>query len=105
MGAERLRFVALWQEQSNNYRFYRMETNDGHIARKLRRRENTKDGGYYMNRTRWTFCLQYASLKSAKRGLEIISGPEYGPLEKDPCTGGFIVYSGTVLTPNVKDEV
>ena len=98
MGSERLRYCALWQEQLNNYLDYRVQTNDPQIARKLRRREKTMIAGFGMNSPLWIFCLQYASLKSAKRGLNSICGPDYGPLEKDASTGGFIAYTRTILT-------
>jgi len=96
-------YVALWQE-TPRHQEYRIQTNDPDIIRKLRRRQTTTDAGstrfhrdqdYYKGMR--IFRLRYSSPKLAEQGLRRLCGPDYGPVKKDASTGGFIIYTRTIL--------
>ena len=97
------KYVAMWQETPRHPE-YRIQTNDASVIRKLRRRESTSDAGdtvlhrnqdYYKEMR--IFRLRYSSPKLAEQGLRRLCGPDYGPVKKDASTGGFIIYTRTIL--------
>ena len=93
-----MKYVAIWQE-SIRYLDYRIQTNDPQVARKLRRRETAVIAGFGVNSPLWIFRLKYTSPKLAEQGLQRICGHDYGPVQEDASTSGFIVYTPTILTP------
>jgi len=84
----------LWQEQKR-HPFYRIQTNDPAVARKLRRRSTAVLSALGLNRQIWQFVLSYKSPKIAKISFRRIVDRRF---EKDAENDVLVGYTGSILT-------
>lgn len=87
--------TSLWQEQKRKP-YYRIQTEDPLVARKLRRRTTFKLVGIWINQAQWIFRGTYSSPYKAKISLERLTGQK---VNKDAVTGGFVAETRPILTP------
>jgi len=84
----------LWKEiPSDNW--WRIQTNDPAIIRKLDRRQTATRCVWGLNIRLVVFRTQYYSSNEAKKSLERITGQK---IEKDGESGVFLANSGVILT-------
>jgi len=84
----------LWQE-SPRQPYYRIQTDDPAVARKLRRRTTTTLSGFGINCRMWQFVTSYKSPKIAQNSIQRITGQKP---EKDAVSGVLVSYTGSILT-------
>jgi hypothetical protein len=84
----------IWQVQIRKP-IYRIQTDDHRVARKLKKRKNTKLCIYGVNKPMWVFELSYSSPKYAVIGLSNITDAE---VEESSDTGVFVSYTPKQLT-------
>lgn len=84
----------LWQEQKRKP-YYRIQTDNPGVARKLRRRSSCVLSGIGINVSWWQFITQYKSPKIALRSLERLTGQK---VQKDAEDGVFVAYTMPKLT-------
>lgn len=84
----------LWQEQPRKP-FYRIQTDDPMVARKLRRRSSCTLAMIGININIWQFGTTYKSPKIAVRSLERLTGQK---VEKAAEDGVFVSYTMPKLT-------
>ncbi len=85
----------LWQEQRHKP-YYRIQTTDPSVARKLRRRTTFKLVCCGINITLWIFRGTYSTSYKAKISLERLTGQK---VKKDAVTGGFVTDNAPILYP------
>ena len=84
----------IWQMQPRKP-IYRIQTTDHRVARKLKKRKNSKLCMYGVNTPFWIFELSYSSPKYAVIGLSNITGAD---VEETNDTGVFVSYTPKQLT-------
>ena len=84
----------IWQMERRKP-LYRIQTNDHHIARKLKKRPNAKLCCYGVNAPFWIFQLSYSSPSYAVIGLSNITGAD---VEETSDKGVFVSYTPKQLT-------
>lgn len=77
----------LWQEERGKP-YYRIQSDDPRIVRKLLRRQSCSTSGEYINRYGYQFVTTYTTPQKARQSLKRLTK---GVLEKDSDTGGFMV--------------
>ena len=89
--AQRIKHFAtyLWQE-TKRISVYRIQTNDHKVARKLKKRKNTKLVMYGVNAPIWIFQIKYSSPRLALLGLGNITGED---VRETADTGVFVSYT------------
>ena len=71
----------LWQEEYGE-RFYRVQTDDKDIAKKLYRRNGFWLCGYGMNVSLWIFCCEFSRRDIARKAIESVTG-ENGKIDAE----------------------
>ena len=84
----------IWQMESRK-KYYRIQTDDHRVARKLKKRTNAKLCMYGINAPFWIFEREYSSPKYAIIGLSNITGAD---VEETSDTGVFVSYTVKQLT-------
>ena len=84
----------LWQLQPRKP-FYRIQTDDHRVARKLKKRKNAKLCMYGINAPFWIFELSYSSPSYAVVGLGNITDAD---VEESADKGVFVSYTPKQLT-------
>ena len=84
----------LWQVEIRKP-YYRIQTNDHRVARKLKKRKNSKLCMYGVNTPFWIFELSYSSPKYAVIGLSNITGAD---VQETSDMGVFVSYTPKQLT-------
>ena len=79
----------LWQEQKR-HPYYRIQTTDHRIARKLKKRQNCNLVGHGINTPLWIFNIKYSSPRKALKGLANITRRS---VEKSDEKGVFVAYT------------
>ena len=81
----------IWQEQKR-YPYYRIQTTDHRVARKLKQRDNSKCtlASYGINSPVWVFRIKYSSPNKARKVLANIN---HANAEKTAETGIFVSYT------------
>ena len=87
--------TSLWQEQRNK-KYYRIQTDDPAVARKLRRRTTFKLVCCGINTVLWIFRGTYSTPYKAKISLQRLTGQK---VKKDAITGGYVVETAPILHP------
>jgi len=87
--------TSLWQEQRGKP-YYRIQTTDPAVARKLRRRTTFKLVGYGVNKSIWIFGGTYSTPQKAKLSLQRLTGQK---VKKDTVAGGFVAETYPILNP------
>ena len=89
--AQRIKHFAtyLWQE-TKRFPVYRIQTNDHRVARKLKKRKNTKLVLNGINIPLWVFQITYSSPRLAILGLGNITGED---VRETADTGEFVSYT------------
>lgn len=87
--------TSLWHEQRGKP-YYRIQTDNPTVARKLRRRTTFKLVCCGLNTTLWIFRGTYSTPYKAKISLERLTGQK---VKKDAVTGGFVAETRPILTP------
>ena len=89
--AQRIKHFAtyLWQE-TKRFPVYRIQTNDHRVARKLKKRKNTKLVLNGINIPLWVFQITYSSPRLAILGLGNITGED---VRETADTGVFVSYT------------
>ena len=85
--------TSMWQEQSRKP-YYRIQTDNPTVARKLRRRTTFKLVGIWINQVQWIFRGTYSTPQKAKLSLQRLTGQK---VKKDTITGGFVAYTKLIL--------
>lgn len=85
----------MWQEQRGKP-YYRIQTTDPVIARKLRRRTTFKLVCCGINTTLWIFRGTYSTPYKAKISIQRLTGQK---VKKDAVTGGFVAETYPISTP------
>lgn len=78
--------TSCWQEQRRKP-YYRIQTTDPAVARKLRRRTTFKLVCCGINTTLWIFRGTYSTPYKAKISIQRLTGQK---AKKDAVTGGFV---------------
>ena len=101
--AEQLKQYAtyMWQEQKR-HPFYRIQTNDCKIARKLKKRKYCHLVVYGINLPIWVFRIKYSSPKKALLGLSNLTGAD---AEKVANSGVFVAYTRPYMDITNDDRV
>ena len=84
----------IWQVEPRK-KYYRIQTNDHRVSRKLKKRPNAKLCMYGVNAPFWIFELSYNSPKYAVIGLSNITGAD---VEETDDMGVFVSYTPKQLT-------
>jgi len=79
----------LWQE-TKRFPVYRIQTNDHRVARKLKKRKNTKLVLYGINVPLWVFQITYSCPRLAILGLGNITGQ---CVQETADKGEFVSYT------------
>ncbi len=89
--AQRIKHLTtyLWQE-TKRFPVYRIQTNDHRVARKLKKRKNTKLVLNGINIPLWVFQITYSSPRLALLGLGNITGED---VRETADTGVFVSYT------------
>lgn len=87
--------TSLWQEQRRKP-YYRIQTTDPDVAKKLRRRTTFKLVCIWINQVQWMFRGTYSTPYKAKISLQRLTGQK---VKKDAVTGGFVVETAPILNP------
>lgn len=88
----------MWQEQYGQP-YFRFQTNDPKIARKMRRRKNFRLVVYGLNRRIWVFITQSYSPKTARRTLQRLTGHK---VKEDGSDRLFFAETGAIVTPKLR---
>ena len=101
--AQRIKHFAtyLWQE-TKRIPVYRIQTNDHRVARKLKKRKNTKLVMYGVNAPIWIFQIRYSSPRLALLGLGNITGED---VRETADTGIFVSYTLPHMDTQTGDNV
>lgn len=83
----------LWQELRGKP-YYRIETDDPQVVRKLLRRKSCTISGEYPHQYGYQFVTTYSTPQKARQSLKRLTN---GVLEKDPDTGGYLVKTYPIL--------
>ena len=86
--------TSCWQEQRNK-KYYRIQTDDPAVAKKLRRRTTFKLVCCGINTVLWIFRGTYSTPQKAKISLQRLTGQK---VKKDAITGGFVAVTYPILT-------
>ena len=84
----------IWQVEARK-KYYRIQTDDHRVARKLKKRKNATMCSYGVNAPIWIFQLSYSSPKYAVIGLSNITDAE---VEETFDMGVFVSYTPKQLT-------
>ena len=84
----------IWQMESRK-KYYRIQTDDHRVARKLKKRTNAKLCMYGINAPFWIFEREYSSPKYAIIWLSNITGAD---VVESSDTGVFVSYTPKQLT-------
>ena len=79
--------TSMWQEQRGKP-YWRINTFDPRLVRKLKRRQSCRISGWGVNRYEYQFVTTYSTPQKARQSLKRLTN---GVVEKDPDTGGFMV--------------
>ena len=71
----------LWQEEYGE-RYYRVQTDDKDVAKKLYRRNGFRLCGYGMNVSLWIFCCEFSRRDIARKAIESVTG-ENGKIDAE----------------------
>ncbi len=85
--------TSCWQELRRKP-YYRIQTTDPTVARKLRRRTTFKLVCCGINTALWIFRGTYSTPYKAKISLQRITGQK---VKKDAVTGGFVAETAPIL--------
>lgn len=88
--------TSLWREKRGQPSYYRIQTNDPAVARKLRRRTTFKLVCCGINTTLWIFRGTYSTPYKAKISIQRLTGQK---VKKDAVTGGFVAETYPISTP------
>ena len=91
---------SIWQEQRRKP-YYRIQTTDPAVARKLRRRTTFKLVCCGINATMWIFRGTYSTPQKAKISIERLTDQK---VKKDAITGGFVTKNAPILTSEAKSQ-
>jgi len=91
----------LWQE-TKRIPVYRIQTNDHRVARKLKKRKNTKLVMYGVNAPIWIFQIRYSSPRLAILRLGNITGED---VRETADTGIFVSYTLPHMDTQTGDNV
>ena len=91
----------LWQEVKGD-KWWRIQTNDPAIIRKLRRRDTTSITVYCYNDPMMVFRTQYYKPEKAKQSFERLTSQK---IEKDSVNGLLVAKTAPILHQNDKGEV
>lgn len=86
--------TSLWQEQRRKS-YYRIQTDDPVVARKLRRRTTFELVCNGVNKSIWIFRGTYSTPYKAKISLQRLTGQK---IRKDTVTDGFMAVTYPILT-------
>ena len=86
--------TSCWQEQRRKP-YWRIQTDDPTVARKLRRRTTFKLVCTWINQVQWIFRGKYSTPQKAKLSLQRLTGQK---VEKDAVTDGFVAVTKPILT-------
>tara|TARA_R110002012_G_scaffold274023_1_gene460188 strand:+ start:555 stop:875 length:321 start_codon:yes stop_codon:yes gene_type:complete len=84
----------IWQVEARK-KYYRIQTDDHRVSRKLKKRPNAKLCMYGINAPFWIFELSYNSPKYAVIGLSNITGAD---VKETDDMGVFVSYTPKQLT-------
>ncbi len=87
--------TSLWQELRRKP-YYRIQTTDPTVAKKLRRRTTFKLVCCGINTTLWIFRGTYSTPYKAKISIQRLTGQK---VKKDAVTGGYVVETTPILHP------
>jgi hypothetical protein len=101
--AQRIKHFAtyLWQE-TKRFPVYRIQTNDHRVARKLKKRKNTKLVFYGINVPLWIFQITYSCPRLAILGLGNITGQ---CVQETADKGEFVSYTLPYMDTQTGDDV
>ena len=86
----------MWKEDWGS-KWYRIQTNDPDVIRKLRKRKNMTLSLWCMNDSMVIFRTQYYSLEKAKKSLQRLLGQK---VKKDAENGEFYAETTPILDSN-----
>lgn len=92
--------TSMWQELRGKP-YWRIQTDDPAVARKLRRRTTFKLVCCGINTTLWIFRGTYSTPQKAKLSLERLTGQK---VKKDAVTDGFVAETYPILTSKSKSQ-
>ena len=91
----------MWQEMKR-FPYYRIQTNDPRIAKKLMRRKSCTLAVHGINARLWVFRTKYSSPRKALMGLNNIT---HADVEKTAENSVFVSYTQPILHPKTEVEV
>ena len=92
--------TCLWQEVKRDS-WWRIQTNDPSVIRKLRRRKTATLCSWALNDSMVIFSIRYKSPRLARQSLQRLTGQK---VKKDALNDLFVAYTVTKLTSKSTSE-